>query len=241
LIKHENNMNNDTSILNLLSARIGSADWSKWQIQRWTYWDYVRVPATGALSLSFFTAPQGSLDPVSATVKTLEQTNVPKARAFGQVYFIIQQIRTDLRMLPKARQTATTIATTDYSLNQLTAARQLRAASYLGVLNISIGQKDFFDILAPFRRCPAGFGLTNVRVPFARASNTAGNAFWQPSNSLSDVYSLSPPQMVEPEQTIEPTIDYTDVTPVFTDVFGSESANVEAGLILDGYLARPVQ
>ncbi len=238
-------MDNDTTILGLLTTKIGSADWNNWQIQRWQWYDYVRLVNTAAStqSLNFFSTPQGGADPVSATIKTLEQTNMVKSNTFGQQYFVVQQIRTHLNYLVRARQNATTAARTDYSLNQYTASVKYKQALLTGVLNMTIGQKQYFDINQPFRRAPAGFGVTAVVVPFDRTAEPLGNVHIQQSNNLSDVYSLTPPQLIEPEQLFQITIDFPDLGYDFHNVFVSaaQNANIEAGVILDGYLARPVQ
>jgi hypothetical protein len=239
----------DQSILGALVNKIGSADWSKWQIQRWQYYDFVRCASAAAstTTLSFFTTPQGGADPVSATVKTLEQTNMTKSSTFGQVYFIIQQIRTQLRPLVKARQTANTLASTVYSLDQLTISQRLRTAFSTGLLNLAIGQKGYFDIIQPFRNAPPGFGLgsNTVVVPFSNVNAAAalGNAYLEQSNNLADVYNLSPPQLVEPEQTFQCQIQFPDLGYNFSAclVNNGENAYVEAGVIFDGFLARPVQ
>lgn len=240
-------MNNDQSILGLLVNKIGSANWQQWQVQRFQWYDFVRVTNTGALttSLTFFSIPQGGTDPVSATAKTKEQTNMVKANSFGQQYFIVQQIRTEIKNLVKARQTANTAADTDHSFDQIIMANRLRSVYGQGVLNFTIGQKAYFDINQPFRRCPPGYGLGNgtVVVPFNRATSSTGNAYVAQSNNMSDIYSLTPPQLIEPEQTFQITIDFPQLGYNFASVFvaAGENANVEAGVILDGYLARPVQ
>jgi len=239
----------DQSILGALVARIGSANWSQWQIQRWQYYDFVSMAsaASSTTSLSFFTTPQGGADPVSARPKTLEQTNMVKSSTFGQVYFIIQQIRTQIRPLVKARQTANTLASTVYSLDQLTISQRLRTAFSVGVFNLAIGQKGYFDIVQPFRNAPPGFGLGSgtVVVPFSNVNAAAalGNAYVEQSNNLADVFNLSPPQLVEPEQTFQCTIDFPDLGYNFSSclVNNTENAYVEAGVIFDGFLARPVQ
>ena len=241
---------NDQSVLGLLSQQIGSADWSKWQIQRWQYFDFVAVPFAAATtaSLSFFTNPLGSQDPTSALVKTLEQTNLVKPSTFGQVYFIIQQIRCVLKPLVKARQAAGPAGYTDYSFDQLIMTEKLTQAFSTGVMNLQIGQKAYFDIVQPWRNAPPGYGLGThtVVVPFSRLANVAGNAFVEQSNNLADVYSLTPPQLIEPEQTFTCTIDFQDLGLDFTLAFNNDGATkangkVEAGVIFDGYQARPVQ
>lgn len=237
----------DQQVLGLLVDKIGSANWNQWQAQRFQYYDFVRVTDTGALTtpLNFFSNALGSTDPVSATAKTLEQTNLVKPNTFGQVYFVIQQLRTVLRPLVKARQNATVAATTTFSLDQLTFATRLRQAFSTGVLNFVIGQKAYFDINQPWRTCPPGFGIgtETLVVPFDRTASSTGNAYVAQSNNLSDIYTMSPPQLIEPEQTFQATIDFPDLGYNFSAAFAAnaQNARVEAGIILDGYLFRPVQ
>lgn len=237
----------DADILGLLVNKIGSANWQQWQIQRWQWYDYVRVPQTAAstASLTFFTNVQGSQDPISGLSKNLEQTNMVKPNTFGQQYFIVQQIRTSLTPLVKCRQNATVAAYATHSYDQLIFSNALRSALSTGVLNLVIGQKAYFDIVQPWRTAPAGFGLGTgtVVVPFDRASCATGNAYIAQSNSLADVYSLTPPQLIEPEQTFQCSIDFPDLGVNFHNAFDAagQDAAVEAGVIFDGYLARPVQ
>lgn len=237
----------DQQVLGLLVDKIGSANWNQWQAQRFQYYDFVRVPNTGALTsqLNFFSNALGSTDPTSATAKTLEQTNLVKPNTFGQVYFVIQQLRTVLRPLVKSRQNATVAATTNYSLDQLTISTQMRQAFSTGVLNLVIGQKSYFDVNQPWRTCPPGFGIgtESLVVPFDRTVKTTGNAYVAQSNALADVYTMSPPQLIEPEQTFQATIDFYDLGYNFSSSFvaAAQNANMEAGIIFDGYLFRPVQ
>ncbi len=237
----------DQAVLGLLVDKIGSANWSQWQAQRFQYYDFVRVPNTAASTaqLSFFSNALGSQDPTSATAKTLEQTNLVKPNTFGQVYFVIQQLRTVLRPLVKARQNATVAARTDYCFDQLIMSTKLRQAFSTGVLNLVIGQKSYFDVNQPWRTCPPGFGLgtDTLVVPFDRATKAAGNAYLAQSNALQDVYAMTPPQLIEPEQTFQCTLDFYDLGVDFHNVFvaAAQNANVEAGVIFDGYLFRPVQ
>lgn len=237
-------MNNDQVILSVLTNKLGSADWSKWQIQRWSFYDYVRYPAAGTNQLSFFANAIGSTDPVSAAAKTMEQTNMQKPRTFGQQYFIIRQIRTHINQAPKARQTATTLATTDYSYSQFAAASFINQLAGIGVMLVKIGQKDYFDIEQPFKFCPPGFGLGSVSLPVNRVGGAGeySNAYVQQSNDVKDIYALTPPQLIEPEQTFEVNIDFPYAnSPATTNMFGSESGVFDVGVILDGYIARPAQ
>ncbi len=225
--------------------QIGSADWSKWQWIRYTFWDYVRVPNTAALNtpLSFFTVALGGADVFSGIQKTLEWTNMNQPGQFGQMYFIIQQIKTHLQIVPKARQIAAVAATTTYGADQFTVSQRIRSLMGNGVLDFLIGQKNYWHMQQPFRTCPPGFGLSNVIIPFDLTTNAAGNAYVAQSSNLSDVYGVSPPQLIEPAQVFAATLSFPDQTYNLSACMNGNAsvANVEAGIILDGYLFRPVQ
>lgn len=232
-------MNNDALILNVLTQRLGSADWSKWQIQRWTYFDYVRFPVAGTAQLSFFSNAIGATDPVSTLAKTQEDTNLPKPRTFGQQYYIIRQIRTHINVLPKVRQQGATAALTGYTNLNLSTALWIEQLANLGVLQVTIGQKEYFDIEQPFKFCPPGFGLENV-IPMA--ADGASNAYNQQSPLNQDVYALTPPQLVEPEQNFEANIVFPYANaPATPTPAGGAALYVNIGLIFDGYIARPAQ
>lgn len=235
---------NSASVLRSLQGRIGSADWSKWQIYRWQFWDYIRYPITaGVNQLTFFANALGSTDPVSLLSKTIEQTNVPKARTFGQVYYIIQQIRTDLAWAPRARQPAgvTGVGNWLFVAAHTTADNILNNLCHQGVLNIKIGQKEYWDLEQPFTHAPPGFGLQINQVCGVTAATAGSLKHFQQSPYMENVFEVTPAQMVEPEQTIEATIDFPNGTSPSLDGLSTLAPYLYVGLILDGYIARPAQ
>lgn len=231
---------NSIDVLKVLQARIGSADWSKWQIQRWQYYDYVRYPAAGTTELTFFANPLGSTDPNSALAKTLEQTNMNKARSFGQVYYIVQQIRTHISVIPRTRQVAniTNQAAYLFGTDMTALANQLQALSHQGVLFIEIGQKEYFDIEQPFTQTPPGFGLNIIQ--HASSGIATASKLFQQSPNAEDVYAVSPPQLIEPEQTFDVSIEFPNsASPDISGLTGPPK--IDIGVIFDGYIARPAQ
>lgn len=248
----------DQTALGLLVSQVGSANWNQWQIIRYTFYDYVWFPyapsgaAVVLTPLSFFSIPLGGVDgnAPAATVKTTEDTNMIQASQFGQQYFVIQQIRTHLHLRPKARQNTTVSTTTNFTYDQEVVSAALREIMGTGVLTINIGQKLYFDIHQPLRTAPPGFGLGQVIVPYdyavANAANSTANAnaYIAQSNSLDDVFNLTPPQLIEPAQTFQATLTYPDstVNPFYHTLdAAAQNAYVQVGLIFDGYLARPMQ
>lgn len=230
---------NNAQVLQLLQNRIGSADWSKWGIYRWVWYDYVRYPGAGTTQLQFFVNPLGTVDPTSALAKTLEQTNGPKSRAFGQTFFVIQEIRTHVHILPKLRQPAA--LATDADLLYTTIENMMEQFYDLigaGVLSMQIGQKDYFELEKPFKRCPPGLG-----VEIFQHGALSDFCMWiQQSPHTEDIWGVTPAQMVEPEQTINLNIDFPQGNPAtFTNLVNSATPSVDIGVLLDGYIARPAQ
>jgi hypothetical protein len=231
--------------IGMLVSQIGSANWANWQWDRWTYYDHVRVTNAAASNnqIVFFTNVGGAVDPVSGLQKNLEWTNLTQQGQFGQQYFIIQEIRTLLALVPKARQNATVAATTTYTYDQFVATQRLLTAWLTGVFDMVIGNKNYFHIAQPFRTAPPGFGVTQVIVPYDLTTSATGNAYASQSNALADVWGVSPPQLIEPSQQFTATISFPDLGYNFHNCLDAsgQNANVEAGCYLDGYLFRPVQ
>ncbi len=232
---------NNQAILSILQQRIGSADWTKWQIHRWCFYDYVRLVVAGTGQMVFFANPLGGTDPTSSLAKTTEQCNFPKPRSFGQVYFIIQEIRTHVHVLVKTRQ-PTGINNLATSVFGGFADMNPALVNLLqqGVLNIGLGQKDYFDIVQPFLNAPPGFGLDVWQWATNRGATPTDYITQSPHGG--DVYALSPPQLIDPEQSFNITIDFPAAnTPTFLNLVNSASPAIDVGVILDGYIARPAQ
>lgn len=239
----------EAALIRQLQQRIGSANWANWQMTRWTFYDYVRYNNAGTNSIDFFAAPVGATDPIAAAGKTHEQTNLVKVRTFGQVYFIIQQIRTHVFVLPKNRQPAGISGRTTAIFDEYTLIyRLVRQLMAQGTLQIAIGQKQYFDIPTPFLSCPPGFGL-DVHFMGAAPSNQAANIrtlsmFVQGDHHLNAIYNVAPPQLVEPEQNVDAKITFDNAnSPVTTNLVigGTVTPLIDIGLLLDGYIIRPSQ
>jgi hypothetical protein len=236
-------MNNaSTASLNLLQQRIGSANWQNWSALRWCQYDYVFYPTAGCTQLQFFANPVGSTDPNGSNVKTKEYTNCPKARSFGQVYFVMQEIRMHLRFRTKDRQITGVNNDANLCFKSIAATMsKVHEILRRGVLNISLGQKAYFDILNPLTNCPPGFGLEITNWGGAYTA-TAPPIWAQQNPDIRNVYTVAPPQLIEPDQTLDATLDFATTSPVLTNLIsGSYAAYLDIGLIFDGYMARPAQ
>ncbi len=234
------------SVLAQLQATIGSANWNSWTLNRWDFYDYVRYPAAGTTKLSFFNIAQGGVDPNSSLPKTLEQTNVPKARSFGQVYFIVEQIRFHYSILPKTRQPSG--ISSDANLVSQTVSKAMPKMSELircGWLQSRIGTKDWWQINRPGEMCPPGFGVRILqhgsKYQSAATAFTQASSWVQQNSDPDDVYSVSVSQLIEPEQTFEASLNWASTSPAFTGLVDSADLAIDIGMYLSGYIARPGQ
>jgi hypothetical protein len=230
--------------LALLQQQIGSSKWDQWTALRWQFYDYATYPAAGCTQLQFFIQPVGGTDPVSTLVKTTEDTNCPKQRSLGQVFFVMQNIRTHICIAPKNRQAAAIAnnATLLYGNNGVNKAfSKIYEIMRRGVLNIRIGQKAYFDIPYPLCNAPAGFGLDITQHAAVYSASASAGLWVQSDPDRANVYDVAPPQMIEPEQTFDVTLDYPTTSPVLTSLVNSADLLVRVGVIFDGYLARPSQ
>lgn len=236
--------------LSSLQDTVGSADWSRWTNNRFVFYDYVDYPTAGTTEIQFFAQPMGSTDTYnSSKVKTLEQCNFPESRSFGRVGFRMRQIRTHIRVKPKARQvsaisTATNAITSGYGALM----EKLFNLSLQGVLLINIGQKEFWDIGQPFLTCPPGFGPTILDFG-GQKTNASSNsqALWYQQDPCSkSVYSVDPEQLIEAGQTFSARIVFDNAaSPALTNIYpntsGGATPQVEIGLMFEGYILRPMQ
>jgi len=251
-------------ITQMLANRYGTANYGNLQVIKWQYYDYVRMtPSSGVVpqKLNFFSIPQGSTDPNSGIAKTLEETNLDRNGQFTYDY-VITAIRTHLYVLPKSRQNSTGTLTTQANLVTGEAVGSLARASgtmnFLeqlsgrGNLIVNFGQKRYFEIDEPFKKCPIGAG---VKVESygggagVTASATPQIGYWySQSADPRDRYLCTPPLFVERDSIIDASIqfldtDYTAVNYTLPDVNATVGSKcfVNVGLCFDGFAIIPTQ
>jgi len=235
-------MTNSQKVLSVLQEKYGTLDPSKLQLQRWQYYDNVRLPIAGTNRLNFFSNALGSVDPVSGLNKTLEEVNTRRSGELDEA-FVIMAVKTDISILPIARQPAGVAAVTDAVVESLTPVHAaLRNLYYQGVLSVSYGQKNYIQIEQPFQMCPPGQGPSIISIS---SNGAAGfppvSNYTRPSVDPRSIYQMTPPILVEKGQTFTAAVDFFLAnTPVIPQVGGANVA-VNVGLIFDGYVLRPIQ
>ena len=230
------------SALSALTSQYGSADWQNWTQNRYFFYDYVRYPSAGTNEIQFCVQPVGGLDTYAQSVKTLEQTNLPEARAFGKVGFLLQNIRTHIRILPKVRQPAGINNNATAVVQYMSGLHNvLTDLIHQGTLVITIGQKEYFDIPQPFITCPPGFGPTIWQCP--EVAGAAASGSWTIQNhQAKNIYNVTPAQLIEPGQTFSAKISFDNAnSPAITNTVNATTPYVEIGLLFDGYILRPMQ
>ena len=245
-----------SAVICALQRKYGSQKMNSWDIQKWSFYDYVRYPAAGTTELNFFAIAQGGVDPVSGLTKTLEQTNCPKTRSFGNVVFVLEQIRTILAPLPKQRQPAGIIANNVIFTSDGYSAldNMLVSLAQAGVLDIKIGQKDYFDVSQPFLKCPPAMGVNIIQHAANKQAGAAAevgirSVKFQQSTQRNNIYTLTPKQVIEPEQTFEVKIQFpAGASPAVPFILQSVvnaptgvQPYLDIGIYFDGYIARNIQ
>jgi len=244
------------AVMCALQKKYGSQQLDQWDIQKWSFYDFIRYPAAGTTELNFFAIAQGGIDPVSGLSKTLEETTCPKTRSFGNVTFVLEQIRLVLHTLPKQRQPASVLAqNVIFNSDGYSALDNMKVSlAGNGVLYIKIGQKDYFDIPQPFLKCPPARGVNIIQHAASKQAGAAAEVgiksmIFQQSTKREDVYKLTPKQVIEPEQTFEVKIQFpagnSPAVPFILQTVVNNPTGIQPymniGLFFDGYIARNIQ
>lgn len=225
-----------------MQARYGSANFSKWQQIRRQYYSYQLYPQAGSTVLNFF-----GFGLSGSGVQGRQFTNMPKAGSFGQVHFLLKQIRCKLLVL-------------DATLAPLTAATDVTnpIADYLhgfiqaGVLEFSIGDKKYLELPRPFLYAPPADGQLDVESPSLDFTLTEGTPNTQLATYLGMPYAtlsrraesgylVDPNILIEAEQSFEVKISYPSGAVPVIGTTPYTATNLAVGISLDGILFRPVQ
>ena len=252
-------------ITQMVASRYGTANYGNLQVIKYQYYDYIRMtPSSGVVpqKLTFFSVPQGSTDPNSGIAKTLEETDLDRNGQFTYD-FVITAIRTHLYVLPKSRQNTTgslntvanlNVGNADGSLGQANGTMNfLEQLSGRGSLIVNFGQKRYFEITQPFKRCPIGAGVTVNSYGGGAAAAAGANpniGYWySQSADPRDTYVVTPPLFVERDSIIDASIqfldtDYSAANYTLPDVVAASAGSkafVNVGLIFDGFAIIPTQ
>jgi hypothetical protein len=225
------------------NARFGAFDPNLYNVTRWEYYDTVVYPlgAVGPTQLQFFVVPQGGADPISALAKSTEDTNLSQSGTFGRVSFFLRQVRMNIGLKPRARQTDTTADDVYSALlrpNQATIAR----IAHQGVLTIKLNNWTMPQIQQPFLRAPAGFGLdiTNHAASSA-AANEVTSLWTQGDQNLDNVYYLPYGKLIPENCTVQVAMDYPNGAAPALSVVSTVRPNVAMRLVFSGIIIRPAQ
>lgn len=252
-------------ITQMVASRYGTANYGNLQVIKYQYYDYIRMtPSSGVVpqKLTFFSVPQGSTDPNSGIAKTLEDTDLDRNGQFTYD-FVITAIRTHLYILPKSRQNTVgslntvanlNVGNADGSLGQASGTMNfLEQLSGRGNLIVNFGQKRYFEINQPFKKCPIGAGVTVNSYGGGAAAAAGANpniGYWySQSADPRDTYVVTPPLFVERDSIIDASIqfldtDYTSANYTLPNVVAASAGSiafVNVGLIFDGFAIIPTQ
>jgi hypothetical protein len=226
--------------ISALQKRFGTVDYSSWQGVRQPFYSRVKYPVAGSSSLTLFADTQGQ----SGVTKFI--TNMPKANSFGQAYFEIKSIHTDI-WIADAK-----IQPTDLLDANCLSSDFLNGFVNAGVLTFSIGSRPFLQVPKPFLHMPPISTQPRVNVNGIQTLTSATNniSVLRTSPPITTLMSgrdkafiLEPALLVEPEQNFSVTIDFpTGLVPVISTGVVDDTTNpLYIGVHLDGVYIRPLQ
>lgn len=233
---------NSERFLAYMQERYGSANFSKWQQIRKQYYSYVLYPQAGSTVLNFF-----GFGLNGSGVQGRQFTNMPKAGSFGQVHFLLKQIRCKLLQLDSSL-TVTTTATDAAN----PAADFVHGFIQAGVLEFSVGDKSYLELPRPFLYAPPADGQVDVVAQNLTMTLTEGTPNTQtdtvigvPNATLSRRaeagYLVDPNILIEAEQSFAVKISYPSGAIPVIGTTPYTATNFAVGVSFDGILFRPVQ
>lgn len=214
------------------------------EIVRQPLYDYILYPTAGsAAPLSFFTVPQGqglsSSSSNAANAKGLADTNMQLAGALPQPQaFWIESVEVDVQ--PGSVNTANT-----YTLQPPVVFAAANAASVNagvsdvnailsgGVLTLSVSNKPYYQE-GPLFRFPTQKGFC-LDAATSSTSATAGEVFAAKLRAVGEPAVINPGVAIAAQQAFNVSISYP------TAIATPSGFNARIGVILNGWLIRPVQ
>lgn len=233
---------NSERFLAYMQERYGSANFSKWQQIRKQFYSYILYPQAGSTQLNFF-----GFGINGSGTQGRQFTNMPKAGSFGQVHFLLKQIRCKILMLDSSLSVPT--AATDVTNS---AADFINGFLQAGMLNLSIGDKKYLELPRPFLYAPPADGQIELApaamtftltegTPNTQLNTVNGIPYAMQSRRSESGYLVDPNILIEAEQAFELSIGYpSGAVPVIATTPYTAS-NFAVGVSLDGILFRPVQ
>lgn len=225
-----------------MQERYGSANFSRWQSIRKEFYSYINYPTAGSTSFTFF-----GFGLNGSTTQGYQYTNMPKAGSFGQVHFLVKQIR--LRVLLLNASYVQPAAATDAAS---AVADIMHGFAQAGELDWVIGDKKYVELPKPFMYAPPADGQVDVKsqgsaftlteaAPNTQANTFTGIPFAQLLTRKQAGYLVDPNVLIEAEQNFSLTLNYpSGALPILgTSIWNG--TNFAIGVGLDGILFRPVQ
>lgn len=233
---------NSEKFLAYMQSRYGSANFSKWQQIRKQFYSYVLYPAAGSTVLNFF-----GFGLNGSTTQGRQFTNMPKAGSFGQVHFLMKQIRCKLLLLDDNLSLAE--AATDVT-NPI--ADYLYGFMQAGVLELTIGDKKYLELPRPFLYAPPADGQTDMvgqdltftlteATPNTQLNTVLGIPHATLSRRAESGYLVDPNILIEAEQSFEAKISFPSGAIPVIGTTPYTASNFAVGISFDGILFRPVQ
>lgn len=222
-------------------AKAIAAQFGKVPFQRPIYASkFYPTAGLGKAGYDLLSVRAGRTDPddprATAIALTAEETNLDFEGVLPYTH-VATAIRTEIHLLPKARQVAGFSGDADGIAGVAWGVMdKLQEIIHRGILTLTINDKARVIIRQPFVECPPGNGVVVHNLPIANLANQV-NLFWASQNVEGKVYEF-PELLVLPKgATIKAMLEYPDgagpsVSAAWT---GSLDPYIRLRLYLDGY------
>lgn len=180
------------------------------------------------------TDPDDPRSPVIAT--TEEETNI-NFDGILPFDFVATGLRTELHLLPKARQNSTYAADADGVVGVTWGCMdELRNIMHRGILTLKLNDKVRQEVRQPFINCPPGNGVEIHGVPTSGLANQV-NLFWATQSAKAKPYEFPDLLFIPKGTRIGAPLEYPDgAGPALTNAWtGSLTPYLRMRLYIDGF------
>ena len=239
---------NSQQIVGKLQSRYGTYARGQLQSQRKQYWSYIpysNASGAGQTNYTFFGSALGD----NAT-PNLQRTNLPVQGSFGTSAFLLKSVQCSIYIPSNATfgvdyaQTVTTYATDATSALWPDLVSGFAQA---GILQFSVGAKNFVTIPKPFLYAPPADGRSDLTVTRLVGTATPTYSVGAPEAELhrlaEEQYLVDPELYIDFQENFRVTINYPagSINQIGTTSLPATTGNLYIGVILDGVEFRPVQ
>ena len=239
---------NSQQIVGKLQSRYGTYARGQLQSQRKQFWSFIPYTNSSNVAQNTYTFFGSALG--DQQTPNLQRTNIPVQGSFGTSAFLLKSIQCTFYIPSNATfgvdyANATTTYATDATAGLW--PDLVSGFAQAGILQFSVGAKNFVTIPKPFLYAPPADGRSDLTVTRIATSATPTYSVGAPEAELhrlsEEQYLVDPELYIDFQENFRVQITYpAGVVPqIGTTSLPATQGNLYIGVILDGVEFRPVQ